>query len=185
MQELVREFGLFGKLDGVSQKVFNSFSIALKQQLDIVFLCVGTSRILGDCFGALVGDKLLGKNLPIFIYGNSKCCVDAKNISKTLKLISLVHPNSLIIVVDSLATTNASLVGDVLLSCEYVGLNKRVGLHADLFLYATTTYVGHQNLHAKLSIVEKLASVVSNTIENACLKALHFQEIEFLRECIC
>ena len=184
MRELVREFGLCESIPQTFHKLQKFFSTALNQQQEIVVLCVGSSKVLGDCFGATVGDFLLSKNLPFWIYGNSTSNVNATNINVTQKLISLIHKNCTILVVDALSTTNPSLIGDIILSDEYVALNKHVSINAQMFLFATTTYLGHQNLHAKISIVNSLAKLVSNTIEQAFISAKHVLGLEFLHECV-
>lgn len=185
MREIVREFGFSKNLNNVLKKLSNLFKVAIKQQHEIIVLCLGSSKIVGDCFAPTVGDFLLSKNLPFWIYGNSNSNVNARNIKQTLDLISLIHKNNIILVVDSLATTNPSLIGDVILSDEYVGLNKQVFVDADLFLYATTTYLGFQNLHAKINITTSLASTIANTLECAFNLAKRNIEFDFLNKCVC
>ena len=184
MQEITREYGFFESLPKIEAKLENLFLIALKQNLEIVFLCIGTPKFFGDSFGPIVGDKLLGLGLPFWVFGNSKSFVDANNARSTQKVVSVVHPNSLLVVVDALSTKNKSNVGDVVLSNNYVGLNPKVCLFADLFLFGTTTFVGHQKLYAKLELVEQLATKVCNTVKKAFLRALRQHKFEFLQKCV-
>ena len=58
--------------------------------LEIVFLCIGTDRLIGDCFGPLVGTKLeeLLQKYNIFninIYGTLKENICYTNIEKKIK----------------------------------------------------------------------------------------------------
>ena len=74
--------------------------------LDLVFLCIGTDRMTGDCFGPLVGSKIKEKieNNNIFninIYGTLEDNISFTNIEETLNVIKKKHPNSYIIVIDA------------------------------------------------------------------------------------
>ena len=74
--------------------------------LEIVFLCVGTDRLIGDCFGPLVGSKLekMFRQYNIFnisIYGTLDENICYTNIEKTLKKIKKLHKNPCIIVIDA------------------------------------------------------------------------------------
>lgn len=180
MQEIIREFGFDKSLSKISKRLKNLFLLAFVKQIEIVFVCVGTSKVLGDCFGALVGDKLSALRLPFWIFGGTNNNVDAHNLNSTLKVVRLLHPKSFVIVVDSLCTNNQTAIGDIVLSNNYVSINPNAFCKADLFLYATTTYTGHQNLYTKIKIVNKLSCVVSNAIKNAFLSATHKFSLEFL-----
>lgn len=185
MQEICCEFALDGQAPKTQQHIENLFSIAFARKLDVVFVCVGTSKIVGDCFGPTVGDKIAQENLPVWIYGTTKSNVCAHNLQATLKVVNLVHPNSIVVVLDAMATHDATSLGNLVLSNTYAGFNKQVFANADLFLYATTTYLGHNNLHAKLEIVNKLASVVKNTIKQAFNSSFRNSQIEFLKNSLC
>ena len=56
---------------------------------NLVILCIGSDRVIGDCLGPLVGHKLssLLKNSGISVYGTLKKPVHAKNLDATLKKI--------------------------------------------------------------------------------------------------
>ena len=180
MQEITREFGLFGKLLLTKARLKKLFLFALLQKLEIVFVCVGTSKVLGDSFAPLVGDKLLKMSLPIWVFGGTTNNVDARNLNSTLKVVKLLHPKSIVIVVDTLSTFQKSSIGDVVLSNNYVGLNPKVFVKADLFLFGTTTFVGHQNLYAKTEIVNNLSSSVAFAIKESFLSSVRKSNLNFL-----
>ena len=52
------------KEQNVKEKIINELSIKMyyaknnKKYLDIVFLCIGTDKIAGDCLGPLVGSRM-------------------------------------------------------------------------------------------------------------------------------
>lgn len=77
-----------------------------KEYLEFIFLCIGTDRMTGDCFGPLVGTKLqeLLSKYNIFnisIYGTLKENVSYTNVKQIVKTIKEKHKNACIIVIDS------------------------------------------------------------------------------------
>ena len=77
---------------------------------DLVFLCIGTDRVTGDCLGPYVGHRLSSFCFPgIYVYGTLVQPVHALNLCDTRKEILSRHPDSLIIAVDaSLGQKNCS-----------------------------------------------------------------------------
>lgn len=69
---------------------------------EIVFLCIGTDRITGDCLGPWVG-QLLSPHIPsdFFVYGTLSFPVHALNLVDTWNYIQHHHPKGLIIAVDA------------------------------------------------------------------------------------
>ena len=76
---------------------------------NLVILCIGSDRVIGDCLGPLVGHKLssLLKNSDISVYGTLKKPVHAKNLDATLKKIRASIQNPYIIALDSSLGTNS------------------------------------------------------------------------------
>lgn len=74
-----------------------------KDYSEVAFLCVGTDRITGDCFGPLVGTKLIEllkeyNYSNINIYGSLSQNLSYENISEIIKNI---NKKSIIIVIDA------------------------------------------------------------------------------------
>ena len=67
-----------------------------------VILCIGSSKIISDCYGPTVG-YLLQNEYPLnaFVYGSLYKPVNALNLQATLSQIRIKHPHSKIIAVDS------------------------------------------------------------------------------------
>lgn len=69
---------------------------------ELVFLCIGTDRVTGDCLGPYVGHQLSALNLPgVSVYGTLSHPVHALNLSAIREEILLHHPDSLIIAIDA------------------------------------------------------------------------------------
>ncbi len=103
----------------------------LKDYLEIVFLCIGTDRLIGDCFGPLVGSKLeeLMQEYNIFninIYGTLRENICYTNIEKMLKEIKSKHTNACIIVIDA-ALSEEKNIGKIYVQKKKMELAK--GLH--------------------------------------------------------
>lgn len=70
---------------------------------ELVFLCIGSDRVTGDCLGPYIGHQLT-KRLDvrdIYIYGTLKTPVHALNLEKISHKIRTMHPDGLVIAIDA------------------------------------------------------------------------------------
>lgn len=68
----------------------------------IVLLCIGTDRSTGDALGPLVGSKVQPwANDRFHVYGTLDQPVHATNLSKTMEMIDVKHPEATILCVDA------------------------------------------------------------------------------------
>lgn len=69
---------------------------------EIVFLCIGSDRMTGDCLGPYIGQQLSKYNIKgIYVYGTLFRPVHALNIKQISAYIKCMHPNALIIAIDA------------------------------------------------------------------------------------
>lgn len=69
---------------------------------ELIFLCVGTDRVTGDCLGPFVGQKLSSYSGSGFsVYGTLFHPVHALNLSEMSDYIHSHHPKALIIAIDA------------------------------------------------------------------------------------
>lgn len=69
---------------------------------ELVFLCIGTDRVTGDCLGPFVGQKLSSYSGTDFsVYGTLFQPVHALNLTDIYQHIQTHHPNALIIAIDA------------------------------------------------------------------------------------
>lgn len=70
-----------------------------------VFLCVGSDRVTGDCFGPIVGEKLdglLGRRYKnILVIGNLKEPLCSTNIKEKINMLNKISKNPYIITIDA------------------------------------------------------------------------------------
>ena len=61
-------------------------------------LCVGNSKIIGDCFGPLVGESLISKyNIPIHIYGRKNRNITSSSLHDFYTMILQYHDGILVL----------------------------------------------------------------------------------------
>jgi len=109
------------------QDLKNAFnkSILQKGNLEVTFLCVGTDRITGDCFGPLVGSKLIdllqAYNFSnINVYGSLETNLNYESVNKIIKTID---NKSTIIVIDA-ALSKKENIGKIFVSNKKTILGK-------------------------------------------------------------
>lgn len=69
---------------------------------EIVFLCIGSDRLTGDCLGPYVGHCLSKYKMKgIYVYGSLTHPVHALNLSGADHLIRREHPEALVIAIDA------------------------------------------------------------------------------------
>ena len=82
---------------------------------DIIFLCIGTNKVIGDSFGPSVGENLkkcMQTKKNIKVIGDYENIICYANIEKIIKKIKQSYKRSLIIVLDS-ALSNESDIGKI------------------------------------------------------------------------
>ena len=73
-----------------------NYAKSIKRYSEIIFLCIGTDKITGDCFGPLVGTNLkrMLENSNIFnitIYGTLIKNVNYSNVEQVIRTIQTRH----------------------------------------------------------------------------------------------
>lgn len=148
------------------------------QHLTPVFLCIGSDRATGDCFGPIIGDQLSQtfansrhrSALPV-IYGTLQVPVHAVNLASTIERIHATFQNPYIIAIDASLGIRQH-VGYVTLGngplLPGIGVQKKLPCIGNASITGIVNLAG-QNSHTtlqttRLSTVVELASFVSNAI---------------------
>lgn len=77
---------------------------------EIVFLCIGSDRVTGDCLGPYIGHSLSNLQIPgISVYGTLSHPVHALNLKETDRKIKASHPSALVIAIDAALGTKKHL----------------------------------------------------------------------------
>ena len=117
---------------------YNVFVNELKNKIDnqnkkIIFLCIGTNKVIGDSFGPLVGTNLehfLKYNNKVAIFGNINNPLNALNIKEKLIYINKTYIDKYIIAIDS-AVSDKNFIGDIFVTKNKMILGK--GLNKEIF----------------------------------------------------
>ncbi|MCY8230941.1 spore protease YyaC [Priestia endophytica] len=145
---------------------------------DIIFLCIGSDRSIGDSLGPLVGTMLKEKKVPFEVYGTLETPVHAFNLEDTLKKITKRFKKSLIISIDA-SLGDEDHVGSAFLKKGPVvpgkALKKLLPKTGDFHITGVVNYVdplpSTQFLNdTRLYIVRNLALAISEAVYQASLE---------------
>ena len=94
-----KKAGSAGKISWFLKKCILNHSASWRE---LVFLCIGTDRLTGDCLGPYVGQQLT-RQLPgkFHIYGTLSHPVHALNLCDTSSHIIKRHPQALVVAIDA------------------------------------------------------------------------------------
>lgn len=87
----------------------------IKKTEKIMFLCIGTDRITGDCLGPLVGSNLkeiYNYNKNISVIGDVYHPIHAENINKAIKEINQENEQKVLVTIDS-ALAQKQKIGEI------------------------------------------------------------------------
>ncbi|MBR2967803.1 MAG: spore protease YyaC [Clostridia bacterium] len=137
-----------------------------------VIMCIGTDVVGGDCLGPMVGQMLIERNLPAFVYGTLNNPITALNLTSYYAVIKENH-SSTIVAVDSCVGKN---VGNVYLNSGGIfpgaASGKNLPMVGDLSVTAVTCNyppTDKRFFSVRLGFVYSLALKVADVIENLVL----------------
>ena len=143
----------------------------------IIFLCIGTDKIIGDSFGPIVGHFLTNEE-NIIIYGNLINTVNATNLYEVSKKIMKKYINPYIVVIDS-AISEKELINKIVIGNGGINpgsaLDKDLIKVGDMYINAIVGEMSENNFEelkkVKLYDVFNLSNTVVEAIKNVkCLK---------------
>lgn len=91
----------------------------------VIFICIGTPSVLGDCLGPFTG-SILSKKIPSMVYGTCDMPVHALNLSCACQSIKKQHQKPFIVAIDAALGTK-SQAGYILLKKGPLFPGKGVG----------------------------------------------------------
>lgn len=155
-------------------------SYAIQERMpcpEIICVCIGTDRSTGDSLGPLVGSLLSGEAPPfVKVYGTLDEPVHAINLPATIEHIQKEHPKALVVAVDACLGQLKS-VGWIQVGLGPIrpgaGVNKSLPEIGDIHITGIVNVAGFMEYfvlqNTRLSIVMKMAEVISSSILSACL----------------
>lgn len=143
---------------------------------EIVFVCIGCTGVVGDSLGPLVGDILIKKDVPCFVYGTPQRPVHAQNLPQYAKFISKFHPSAKIVAIDA-CLGKLSDVGSISVLRGGItpgkALNKQATVFGDAGVLAIVGEAGADPLaelkSRSLAFIDRLAEKTAETVVKAFL----------------
>ncbi len=157
-------------------KCLKMFSNNLLNDRELVFLCIGTDKVIGDSFGPIVGHFL--SEIYSNVYGTLKETVNATNLIQTINIIKKEHKDPYIVTLDS-ALGKDEIVNNIVIGKGGIvpgsALNKKFESIGDMYINAIVAKNSEDNFKELKSVkmydVLNLSSIVFNAISNSlCLK---------------
>lgn len=106
----------------------NNLKNKIQNKRNIIFCCIGTDRVIGDCIGPITGSLLKSKINSENIYGDLDENLTFNNINKKISEINSKFKNPFIIAVDA-ALSDKKNIGKIFIEDGGIligkGLNKR------------------------------------------------------------
>lgn len=152
----------------------------LKDNQELIILCIGTDRSTGDSLGPLVGHKLI-HHIPcykgIHLMGTLNEPVHAKNLNEKIQEINAYYEGALVIAIDA-SLGNMDKVGYV--NIKNGPLKPGLGVNKDLPTIGHISITGVVNIkgmmeymvlqNTRLSLVMNMADVISKSLNRAFFK---------------
>lgn len=166
------------------EKEIEALSLQLKEIIEnysynkenIVFLCIGSDKYVGDSLGPLVGTMLNENNVPYQIYGTLKEPVHSFNLKQTIKKINRQFKKPLIISIDA-CLGDKNEVGDVVFKegpiSPGTALKKVLPEVGDYHLKGmvnyidplpTTQFLNDTRLYTVMNLAKTITKVISQTV---------------------
>lgn len=138
----------------------------------IVYICIGSNKIVGDCLGPLVGTYL--KNIfNAKVYGDMENPINFYNADFIMQQINKNHSECLKVIVDSALGKN---VGDIVIDDGVVeigkGLNKRKKIYGDISIKAVVCKNYYDNIRNLIELrrknIEEINDIAVDVIKIIC-----------------
>ncbi|QUH22212.1 spore protease YyaC [Alkaliphilus sp. B6464] len=157
----------------LGNKLFDLIKNIDKEFNNIAFVCIGTDRSTGDCYGPLVGHFLSKIKLYEFdLYGTLEEPVHAININKVLDEIDM--SNTLIIGIDA-SLGRLDNIKNIRVGCGGIrpgsGVGKELPMIGDIHLAGIVNISGFMPIdvlqNTRLNTVYRMAEVTASAIQFA------------------
>jgi putative sporulation protein YyaC len=152
-----------------SENASEILSEAIKEKISnqVVIVCIGTDRCIGDALGPLVGTMLQNKNFRFPVYGTLDEPIHAVNLKESMENIKAKHPNGFFIAVDA-CLGNEDLIGNIHIKRGPIfpgkGVGKRLPSVGQLSIVGIVDKLNKEDCFSihniRLSLVMKMAEVI-------------------------
>lgn len=138
---------------------------------EIVFICIGSDKCIGDSLGPIVGELLEKRKLRIPIYGTLNEPIHALNIEEKIKILKIIHPNSLFVVIDA-SLGNEKDVGYIHIIKgpirPGIGSGKNLPIFGDISILGVVDSIDNKTKDSlytvRLNFIMRMAEVIADGI---------------------
>ena len=136
---------------------------------NIIFLCIGTNKIIGDAIGPIVGSKIKHlENSYIKIYGTEENNLNFNNAKTTIQNIYNNYKKTCIITIDAALSDNANS-GDIFFSSGFIKIGKALEKTLCFYSDINIKYVVGESLFNKKKNLEVLKNVAKEKVSKDAL----------------
>lgn len=168
------------KINEYTSDILNNFKNSGKEE--IIIVCIGTDKCIGDCVAPLVGTFVSEESKNIKLYGTLDNPIHALNIDEKLNEISKRHPNAFVIGIDACLGSSED-VGEIRVRDYAISPGKGVGKKltnvGDMSIIGIVDSSENSELFfsrsIRLSFIWNMAKTISDIIKNT------YNELEKLK----
>ena len=136
---------------------------------NIIFLCIGTHKIIGDAIGPIVGSNIKHlENEYIRIYGTVENNLNFNNAKTTIQNIYNNYKKSCIVTIDAALSENAN-AGDIFFSSGIIKIGKALEKNLCFYSDINIKYIVGKNFSDQKRNLEQLQNVFKEKIKQDCL----------------
>lgn len=138
----------------------------------IVFICIGSNKVTGDCLGPLVGSYLKSM-YKATVYGDMENPINYQNAEKIMKKVENNNSESLKVIIDSALGKN---IGDIIIDDGKVeigkGLNKNKNIYGDISIKVVVGKNYYNNIkniqELKNKNIEEIDKIAIDVVKMIC-----------------
>ncbi len=165
------------KIDIEYKQFVDELSKLINNKENIVFLCIGTKKIVGDSIGPLVGSALKHSfkfNNKIKVVGDYENNIYYQNIQESLDFINKKYTNSAIVVIDSALSSEAN-IGKIFVENKGLKYGEALKKYGNVVGDISIKAVVGKNLNNKIKnfyVLKKASEIKVNILANIISKGI-------------
>lgn len=148
----------------------------------IVILCIGTNKIIGDCVGPMVGQKLETKlkreksDNKIVIYGNMKETLNFKNAKHVIENVFQIYEKPFVITVDSALGTE-KMLEKIVVNEGLIQIGKSLGRSICYYSHINikgVVGINNNNLNSNVETLKKVKPELVIDLASTVTDGIHY-----------
>lgn len=131
---------------------------------NMVFLCVGTNKIIGDAVGPIIGDRLkFLENDFLKVYGTTNNTLNFSNAQNVIEKIYDEYKNPFLITIDA-ALSNKEKVGKIFIGKGFIKLGNALEKNISFYSNITIKCVVGNHFYNEKQNIEELKNANTSSV---------------------